>query len=84
MTSEEEFLAAYDPSKYPRVAVTVDVVLLTVRAGRLAVLLVQRGRVGTEVAQPRVEGVLERVRGLEERPEHVVVTVNRLGQQRSP
>src|SRR5437868_6541384 len=39
---EAEFLAAYDPKKYPRVAVTVDVVLLTVRAGRLSVLLVQR------------------------------------------
>jgi 8-oxo-dGTP diphosphatase len=39
---EAQFLAAYDPSKYPRVAVTVDVVLLTVRAGRLSVLLVQR------------------------------------------
>jgi 8-oxo-dGTP diphosphatase len=40
--NEEEFLAGYDPARYPRVAVTVDVVLLTVRAGRLAVLLVQR------------------------------------------
>jgi 8-oxo-dGTP diphosphatase len=40
---EAHFLATYDPSRYPRVAVTVDVVLLTVRAGRLAVLLVQRG-----------------------------------------
>src|SRR6185503_15848109 len=40
---EAEFLANYDPSRYPRVAVTVDVVLLTVRAGRLSVLLVQRG-----------------------------------------
>jgi len=39
---EPEFLASYDPSRYPRVAVTVDVVLLTVRAGRLAVLLVER------------------------------------------
>jgi len=39
---EAEFLAAYDPSQFPRVAVTVDVVLLTVRAGRLSVLLVQR------------------------------------------
>lgn len=39
---EASFLAAYDPSQYPCVAVTVDVVLLTVRAGRLAVLLVQR------------------------------------------
>jgi 8-oxo-dGTP diphosphatase len=43
MTDDEaEFLARYDPAQYPRVAVTVDVVLLTVRAGRLAVLLVQR------------------------------------------
>ena len=40
--TEAEFLAAYDPNKYAPVAVTVDVVLLTVRAGRLAVLLVER------------------------------------------
>jgi 8-oxo-dGTP diphosphatase len=39
-----EFLASYDPSAYPRVAVTVDIVLLTVRAGQLSVLLVQRQR----------------------------------------
>ena len=41
--AEAEFLARYDPSRYPPVGVTVDVVLLTVRNGRLAVLLVQRG-----------------------------------------
>jgi 8-oxo-dGTP diphosphatase len=40
--SEQEFLHRYDPAAYPRVAVTVDVVLLTVRAGRLSILLVQR------------------------------------------
>jgi 8-oxo-dGTP diphosphatase len=39
---EAAFLAAYDPAQFPRVAVTVDVVLLTVRAGRLSVLLVER------------------------------------------
>jgi len=39
---EAAFLAAYDPSEYPPIAVTVDVVLLTVRAGRLSVLLVER------------------------------------------
>jgi 8-oxo-dGTP diphosphatase len=39
---EAAFLASYDPTRHPRVAVTVDVVLLTVRAGRLAVLLVER------------------------------------------
>jgi 8-oxo-dGTP diphosphatase len=39
---EEAFLSHYDPAAYPPVAVTVDVALLTVRSGRLAVLLVQR------------------------------------------
>ncbi|MEU4241225.1 NUDIX domain-containing protein [Actinoplanes sp. NPDC026619] len=39
---EEEFLAGYDPSAYPSVAVTVDVVALTIRDGRLCVLLVER------------------------------------------
>ena len=40
---ESEFLAAYDPRAYPAVAVTVDVVALTIRDGALHVLLVQRG-----------------------------------------
>lgn len=39
---EDEFLAGYDPSAYPAVAVTVDVVALTIRDGRLCVLLVER------------------------------------------
>jgi 8-oxo-dGTP diphosphatase len=43
MQSEAEFLAGYDPGAYPSVAVTVDVVALTIRDGRLCVLLVQRG-----------------------------------------
>ncbi|HEV7127348.1 MAG TPA: NUDIX hydrolase, partial [Ktedonobacterales bacterium] len=34
--------AAYDPSKYERPSVTVDVVILTLRNGRLEVLLVKR------------------------------------------
>jgi len=33
----------YDPSQYPAFAVTVDIVILTMSAGRLHVLLVQRG-----------------------------------------
>lgn len=41
--TEEEFLAAYDPRAYPPVAVTVDVVALTIRGGELRVLLVRRG-----------------------------------------
>lgn len=39
---ERAFLAAYWPAAFPPFAVTVDVVLLTVRTGRLQVLLVER------------------------------------------
>lgn len=39
---EQEFLASYDPAAFPPFAVTVDVVLLTVREGVLSVLLVER------------------------------------------
>jgi 8-oxo-dGTP diphosphatase len=41
--SEEQFLASYDPGAYAPVAVTVDVVGLTIRDGALHALLVQRG-----------------------------------------
>ena len=40
--NEKEFLASYDPGAFPPFAVTVDVVLLTVREGVLTVLLVER------------------------------------------
>ena len=42
--SEEDvdFVNQYDPSNYPPNAVTADVILLTIRSGRLAVLLVER------------------------------------------
>jgi 8-oxo-dGTP diphosphatase len=40
--AEEQFLADYDPSAYLPVAVTVDLVALTIRDGDLTVLLVQR------------------------------------------
>jgi 8-oxo-dGTP diphosphatase len=40
---ERAFLASYDPSAYPPVAVTVDVVILTIVDGQLSVLLVRRG-----------------------------------------
>ncbi len=40
---EQEFLDSYDPRAYAPVAVTVDVVALTIRDGRLHVLLVERG-----------------------------------------
>jgi len=38
-----EQLEGYDPRDYPAVAVTVDVVALTIRDGRLTVLVVDRG-----------------------------------------
>ena len=39
---ERAWLRSYDPGEFPPFAVTVDVVLLTVRAGQLCVLLVER------------------------------------------
>jgi len=42
--TERQFLASYDPRAYEPVAVTVDVVALTIRGGELAVLLVRRGQ----------------------------------------
>ncbi|MFD8753946.1 NUDIX domain-containing protein [Kitasatospora sp. NPDC059577] len=41
--AEQEWLAAYDPRAYAPIAVTVDVVALTLRHGGLHVLLVERG-----------------------------------------
>jgi ADP-ribose pyrophosphatase YjhB (NUDIX family) len=43
MNEEEQFLAGYDPRAYDPVAVTVDVVALTIRDAELQVLLVRRG-----------------------------------------
>jgi 8-oxo-dGTP diphosphatase len=40
---EREFLGGYDPVSFPPFAVTVDLAIFTIRAGVLAVLLVQRG-----------------------------------------
>ncbi len=40
--TEADFLARYDPTVWPPFAVTADVVVLTVRHGRLSVLLVER------------------------------------------
>ncbi|MBY8880657.1 NUDIX hydrolase [Actinacidiphila acidipaludis] len=40
---ERDFLAAYDPRDFAPIAVTVDVVALTLREGRLHVLAVRRG-----------------------------------------
>lgn len=42
--ADEAAKAAYDPSHYERPSVTVDVVILTLREGRLKVLLIKRKR----------------------------------------
>ncbi|WP_308113912.1 NUDIX hydrolase [Kineosporia corallincola] len=41
--SDSESLEDYDPAKYPPIAVTVDIVLLTIRDDSLAALLIRRG-----------------------------------------
>jgi len=43
-SEERDYLAGYDPRAFPPVAVTVDVVLFTIRLGRFSVLLVRRGQ----------------------------------------
>jgi 8-oxo-dGTP diphosphatase len=40
---DEQAIKAYDPGKYPPVAMTVDIVILTIRAGKLSVVLIRRG-----------------------------------------
>ena len=40
--TENDFLASYDPTTFPRPSVAVDLVLMTVTEGKLAVLLQQR------------------------------------------
>ena len=40
--TESEFLAGYDPAAYERPALAVDLVLMGIRAGRMAALLMQR------------------------------------------
>ncbi|APT33893.1 ADP-ribose pyrophosphatase [Methylobacterium phyllosphaerae] len=42
--TEPEFLAGYDPAAYERPALAVDLVLLGIRAGRLAALLLRRSQ----------------------------------------
>ena len=39
---EHEFLGSYDPATFPPFAVAVDLAIFTIRAGLLAVLLIQR------------------------------------------
>lgn len=43
LPGETEFLHSYDPSAFPPVGLTVDIALLTIRQGQIAVLLVRRG-----------------------------------------
>ena len=44
LTDEDRaFVAGYDPRAFPPIAVTVDIVILTIDRGELCVLLVRRG-----------------------------------------
>ena len=65
MTTEQDFLAAYDPAQYPPIAVTVDVVALTIRDGRLHVLLVERGE-HPYAGQRALPGGFVRAEGLDD------------------
>jgi 8-oxo-dGTP diphosphatase len=40
---DRAFIETYDPRAFPPIAVTVDIVILTVHSGELAVLLIRRG-----------------------------------------
>lgn len=81
----EEFLASYNPRLYAPVAVTVDVVALTVRDRRLHVLIVERGvepyagswalpggfiKPDEDLAEAAVRELAEET-GLDTRPAHI-------------
>lgn len=40
---EQDFLDQYDPSSFPAVGLTVDMVIFTIRNGKLSVLMIERG-----------------------------------------
>lgn len=62
----EADLAAGAPTALPCVGITVDVVLLTIRAGRLTVLLVERGEPPFEGAWALPGGFVEEDEGLDD------------------
>lgn len=66
---EERFLAGYDPRAYDPIAVTVDVVALTIRDGVLHVLLVRRGQPPYEGMWALPGGFIRSVRDAEDLPE---------------
>jgi 8-oxo-dGTP diphosphatase len=70
--AESVFLAAYDPRDYDPIAVTVDVVALTIRDGSLHVLLVQRGRPPYEGRWALPGGFVRSVREEEDLPDAAV------------
>jgi 8-oxo-dGTP diphosphatase len=71
LPGEEEFLASYDPRAFDPVAVTVDVVALTIRDGALDVLLVRRG-VPPQAGQWALPGGFVRSRPAEDLDEAAV------------
>ncbi|MBX6766147.1 MAG: NUDIX hydrolase [Actinomadura rubrobrunea] len=69
---EREFLERYDPRAYDPVAVTVDVVALTIRDGALHVLLVRRGEAPYAGMWALPGGFVRGVRDAEDLPEAAV------------
>jgi 8-oxo-dGTP diphosphatase len=70
--SAEVFLAAYDPRAFDPIAVTVDVVSLTIRDGGLHVLLVRRGAPPFEGRWALPGGFVRSVRDEEDLPDAAV------------
>lgn len=72
--TDEQFLSSYDPDAFPRVAVTVDTVLLSVVEGRLVVLLQRRTQAPAQGKWALPGGFVREGEGLDEAAARVVST----------
>jgi len=72
--TEAEFLESYAPQNFPRPSLTVDLVLMTVRAGKLAVLLQRRGDHPFKDQWALPGGFVGIEEGLDEAAERILLT----------